>query len=83
MDTVVHLAVLFQHSLTDQYQTLKQLFLKTAVSVTIGPDIAYKSDLESGVVSSFKGSTYLRNVTSGTLPEPSSQGLLFFDLNLT
>lgn len=43
------------YSPADQYQTLRPLFLKTAASVTIGPDIAYKSDLESGVTSAIEG----------------------------
>jgi hypothetical protein len=43
------------YSPADQYRTFKPLFLKTAASVTIGPDIAYKSDLESGVASAIGG----------------------------
>jgi hypothetical protein len=47
------------YSPADQYQTLEALFLKTAASVMIGPDIAYKSDLESGVASA-GGSNYTK-----------------------
>ena len=43
------------YSPVDQYQTLKPLFLNTAASVMIGPDIAYKPDLESGVASAGGG----------------------------